>query len=84
MKNQDGSTRTYLQLVESRRINGKPRQIVLLTLGRTDTKQGKENIRKVTHAILKNSSEFTLFNPEKHISFKAGQEYGPFLIFKNL
>ena len=34
--NKDGSTVTYLQLVENRRVEGKVRQRVLCTLGRTD------------------------------------------------
>ena len=35
-RNQDGSVTTYLQLVENRRVDGKTRQRVLATLGRTD------------------------------------------------
>ena len=34
--NQDGSVTTYLQLVENHRVDGKARQRVLATLGRTD------------------------------------------------
>jgi len=35
-QNQDGTVTTYLQLVENRRVDGKTRQRVLVTLGRTD------------------------------------------------
>ena len=35
-RNQDGTVTTYLQLVENRRVDGKTRQRVLATLGRTD------------------------------------------------
>jgi hypothetical protein len=35
-RNQDGSVTVYLQLVENRRVEGKTRQRVLATLGRTD------------------------------------------------
>ena len=35
-RNQDGSVTVYLQLVENRRVDGKTRQRVLATLGRTD------------------------------------------------
>ncbi len=84
MKNKDGSQREYLQLVESRRVNGQPRQIVLMTLGRTDTDDGRAKIRKITQALLKNNSEYTLLDPEKHLSCERAMEYGPLLIFKKL
>ena len=58
--NEDGSTRMYLQLVESRRVNGKPRQIVLMTLGRLDTEEGKEQIEKIAEAVLKASEKLKI------------------------
>jgi len=84
LKNKDGTTRTYLQLVESRRINGKPRQIVLMTLGRMDTEEGRERIHKITSTLLKNGDEFKLLNPEKDIKANSTKELGPLLIFQRL
>ena len=39
-RNKDGSVREYLQIVESRRVNGQPRQVVLLTLGNVEQELG--------------------------------------------
>ncbi|WP_458012094.1 hypothetical protein [Candidatus Solincola sp.] len=35
-RNKDGSTRTYLQIVESVRVNGRTRQRTVANLGRAD------------------------------------------------
>jgi transposase len=84
MKNKDGTTRTYLQLVESRRVDGMPRQIVLMTLGRMDTDEGRERIRKITSILLNSSDEFRLLDPGKDLHARDTKELGPLLIFRRL
>jgi transposase len=84
LKNKDGSTRTYLQLVESRRVNGKPRQIVLMTMGRSDTEEGRERIREITSILLKSGNEYRLLDVEKDLKAQDTKELGPLLIFQRL
>jgi len=45
--NQDGSVTVYLQLVENRRVEGKSRQRVLATLGRTDDPSLRSGLRSL-------------------------------------
>jgi hypothetical protein len=82
--NDDGSKREYLQLVESRRINGKPRQIVLMTLGRLDTEEGKEQIEKIAEAVLKASEKLKLIDLAQDPKAESSLEFGVPVIFKRL
>ena len=83
-KNKDGSTRTYMQLVESRRVNGQPRPIPLMNLGRVDKVSGRERIEKIATAILKASQNYHILNLDKDVKAEDSKEYGPLLIFKRL
>jgi hypothetical protein len=50
VRNKDDSTRTYLHLVQSRRVNGRVRQEIISTLGWLDVLQGSgalEAVRKL-------------------------------------
>jgi transposase len=83
-KNKDGTLRTYLQLVQSRRVNGKPRQVLLVNLGRVDGDDGKEKIDKLTQALVEASTRLALFDAGRDLQADWSKEYGPVLIFKRL
>jgi len=53
-RNQDGTVTTYLQLVENRRVDGKTRQRVLATLGRTDDPR----LRKGLGALVETANRY--------------------------
>ena len=82
--NKDGSQRKYLQVVESRRVNGMPRQIIIATLGRLDTQDGIKNIEKVTELLVERSSIFKLLDEDKDLKADWSHEYGMKLICKKL
>jgi len=54
-RNKDGSTRTYLHLVESRRVNGKVRQTLIRTLGRRDVLQASGALDKLIASLARHS-----------------------------
>jgi hypothetical protein len=83
-KNKDRSVREYVQLVESRRINGKPRQIVVLTLGRTGEKDSKEKIEEIIQALLASSDRLALLDWEKDLKADWSKSFGLSLVFKRL
>jgi transposase len=80
----DGHTRKYLQLVESRRINGQPRQIVLASLGRFDTEQGEKKLEKLAKAFIDASDRLKLINLADDLKALSCKEYGPLLVFKRI
>jgi len=84
VKNKDGTERVYLQWVESRRVKGKPRQIVVANLGRIDTDVGRRNVEKMTGGLIAESEVYSLLNEVKDIETKKGKSYGSFLVFKRL
>ena len=83
-KNKDGSGRAYGQLVESRRIDGKPTPIVLAHLGRIDRDEDKIKFQKMAESILKAVSQFELVDLLKDLTSEGAKEYGPFLIYQRL
>lgn len=83
-KNKDGSTRKYLYLMESRRVDGKPRHFMLVNLGRIDSDEGKEKLESLTEALLKASSKFEIFDAAKNLQGDWSKEFGPALVFKRL
>lgn len=83
-KNKDGSKREYLQLVESRRINGKPRHVVLLTLGRADSEEVLEKIDKMIRILADSGRRLALLDLERDLKADWSKPYGPFLIFKRV
>jgi hypothetical protein len=54
VRNKDGSTRTYLHLVQSRRVNGKVRQEIA-TLGRLDVLQGSGALDRLIASLARHS-----------------------------
>jgi hypothetical protein len=55
VRNKDGNTRTYLHLVQSRRVNGKVRQEIISTLGRLDVLQGSGALDRLIASLARHS-----------------------------
>jgi len=83
-KNKDGSQRVYFQLAESVRVNGKPRNRVLCSLGRADDKATQIKIQKMADSLIKASEKHQLFNLAHDLKAESSKEYGPFLVFQRL
>ena len=84
LKNKDLSTRTYLQLVESYRSEGKIRQRVLFNLGRFDSDEGQGRIQQMAEALVQACDKLSLLNAVDHLQADWSKQYGPALIFKRL
>lgn len=83
-KNQDGTTRKYVQVVESKRIDGKPRQVVLLTLGKSDEVKASGRVDEIIEALISSSQRFALLNAAEDLQADWSKPYGLVLIFKRL
>ena len=83
-KNWGGSSRTYLQFVESVRTENGPRQNILANLGRIDNKEGKEKLEILASSIIKIAETLELLDFEKDIKAEWAKEMGPNLIFRRL
>ncbi|MFQ5753444.1 MAG: IS1634 family transposase [bacterium] len=83
-KNKDGSKRVYFQLAESYRIDGKPRNRVVCSLGRADDPATQEKIDKMADSLIKASEKFELFELLDNLRAENSKEYGPFLVFQRL
>ena len=51
VRNKNGTSRTYLRLVESRRVNGKVRQEVIANLGRSDLLRASGNLDRLVASL---------------------------------
>jgi transposase len=80
----DGHVRKYLQLVESKRTKGQPRQVVLASLGRFDTDQGEKRLEKLAKAFIDASQRLKLINLAEDLKALNCKEYGPLLVFKRI
>jgi transposase len=83
-KNKDGSRREYLQLVESRRINGKPRHVVLLTLGRSDSNEVIDKIDQIIQTLAESGRRLALLDLDKDLKADWSKPYGIYLVFRRL
>ena len=83
-KNLDGSQRVYFQLAECVRVNGKPRNKVVCSLGRADDKETQEKMMKMAESLIKATDQFLVLNIADDLKAEFGKEYGPFLVFKRL
>ena len=73
----------YLQVVESYRDNGRPKQRVLLTLGRLDRLQESGQIDRLTDALARFSLTRRVFDASQVKSCKS-RSWGPTLVFERL
>lgn len=83
-KNKDGSKREYFQLAESVRINGKPRNKVICTLGRVGDPDTETKIKDMSLSLMKACEDFKFFDLAEDLKADFSKEYGPFLVFKRL
>jgi len=82
-KNKDGSTRTYLYIVEGKRVNGKVRQRIVANLGRLEKlREGK--LDKLIEGLAKFSRKQWIELKASSLEAKWAKEYGPALIFRRL
>lgn len=82
--NKDGSTRTYLHLVESRRVNGKVRQTLIHTLGRRDVLQESGALDKLIASLTRHSQRQWVELEALPLLGRSSREYGPVLVFWRL
>jgi len=80
--NKDGSTRSYLQLLRSRRVNGKTRQELVCSLGRLDTMLADGSLDRVIEGLAQ-------FSEKQWVQMQAleggwQKVYGPVLVFRRL
>jgi transposase len=80
----DGRVRKYLQIVESRRVNGSPRQKVLLSLGRVDTPEGKKLLENLAEAFIQASERHNLLDLREDIKAHSTREFGIPLVFRRI
>lgn len=83
-KNKDGSSRIYLQIVENKRVNGKPTQKVVANLGRIENLQEGEVIDRLITSLAKYSEQQWVQAQVGELSTEWGKEWGPALIFRGL
>jgi transposase len=81
--NKDGSTRTYLQIVEAVRENDKVRQKVLLNLGRLEELQ-KESLDRLIVSLAKYSKKKWIQAEAEKFMVHSAKEWGIELIFRCL
>ena len=83
-KNKDGSIREYLQIVESRRINGEPRQVVLLTLGNVRDPDVQKKRDDLIRVLAESSEKIEILNLENDLSADWSKSWGLGLVFQRL
>lgn len=82
-KNKDGSQRTYLQLVETRRDGDKVRQKVVANLGRLEDLQDGQLDRLIESLTRFSTKEWVRLEALK-LGVKQAPQWGPALIFHHL
>ena len=82
-RNKDGSTRSYLQLVQGYRKNGKVRQELICSLGRLDIMQASGGLDRLI-ASLAQHSERCWVDAEAGGLLPWDKVYGPVLVFRRL
>ncbi len=82
-KNKDGSTRTYLQLVTTERVNGKVRQRVVANLGRLEHLQ-KDTLDRLIQSLARFSKSEWIRREALKLSAQRARSWGPALVFYKL
>ncbi len=82
-KNKNGTVRTYLYIVEGRRINGKVRQEVVANLGRLEELKRGE-LDTLIKGLAKYSQKQWIEAQTCSLDPKWAKEFGPVLIFRKL
>lgn len=74
----------YLQIVENKKIDKKPRQRVIATIGRLDQLQDKNRIEALIHSLSRFSEKTLLVLSGQSDPDLSAQKIGPALIFERL
>ena len=74
----------YLQIVENRRDQGKPRQHVIATVGRMDRLQVKGDVENLIRSLSRFSDKVLLVLSERSKPHASAQKIGPSLICERL
>ena len=82
--NKDGSIRTYLQLVENARENGKIRQRVVCNLGRLEELQKSGQLERLTEAFARYTQLKLVKDEAQKIKTGQDKEWGQSVIFRAL
>ena len=82
-KNKDGSTRTYLYIVEGKRVNGKVRQRIVANLGRLEKLQ-EGQLDKLIEGLARFSRKQWIEACARSVEAKWAKDFGPALIFRRL
>jgi hypothetical protein len=83
-RNKDGSTRSYLHLVRSRRVNGKVRQEIIGTLGRLDLLQESGALDRLIASVARYSERRWVESSSLPLVGQWSREYGIALVFSRL
>lgn len=83
-KYKDYPDRSYLQVVESYREEGKVRNRTVLNLGRFDNNDALNRVNNLLKILLPYSSEIQSMDISKDIIPRASKQFGPLLIFQKL
>lgn len=83
---QKGVTYEYLQIAESFRINGKPRQRILATLGRRDQIQTSSNVDSLIRSLGKFSEKLRVAETARaqNLAAHSSKTWGPAIVFGRL
>ena len=81
-KNKDGSSRHYLFLVATKRIDGRVRQVTVANLGRLE--KADELIPNLVEKLADFSNKLKVINLSEDLKSDWSKEYGPVLIFKRV
>jgi transposase len=81
-RNKDGTTRSYLHLLRSRRVNGKTRQELVCSLGRLDVMVADGSLDRLIEGL-------TRYSEKQWVQMQAleggwQKVYGPVLVFRKL
>lgn len=82
-KNKDGTVRTYVQIVQGYRENGKVRQKVIANLGRLEKLQEGEIDNLLEH-LSKFSKETWIKSRPENLRVEWTKQWGPALVFRRL
>ena len=82
-KNKNGSTRTYLYIVEGKRVNGKVRQRIIANLGRLEKLQEGE-LDKLIEGLARFSQRQWIEAKARLVEAKWAKDLGPALVFRRL
>lgn len=81
--NRDGSVRRYLQIVESVRMAGRPRQRVVATLGRVD-ELASGGLDRLIHSLAQFAPQLQVIDARSAIAADGGRAWGLVLVARAL